>query len=696
MLAQAFAGWISALHEQAMSTCHRQVIVLSGDMQWCVQRVEQASAVSSGAAVLWVSAQLPAAMSPKKAHTQLGQEYDSIVFDAYQRVDADALGAISGTLRGGGLLWLLIPDYNDWNIIQSSRFHRRLWSLLQHQPGVYFIHQADPLPQLQLTTIPRKPEEDVVAPFRTSDQQRVVTEIESRALKLKQGSIVLISDRGRGKSSALGLAAGRLLQQGFNRIIVTAPRLTTSDPLFEQARRMCPDAKNERGLLQTSHGQLKFMAPDALLLEQPEADLLLVDEAAAIPLSLLETFLQRYPLIVFSTTVHGYEGTGRGFALKFNRILDAESPGWQQLSMDIPIRWASQDPVESWIDKLLCLDVELTEVPTQVHVESCSVELLDRDDLLKHGQELATLFALLVNAHYRTQSSDLVHLLDDDKVRIYTLNYQGNLLGAVLINEEGGYDQDLSSAIYRGMRRPTGNLLPQTLTFHAGCEQAATLSYARIMRIAIHPLLQNQGFGSYFLSKVIRQEQKYVDAIGSSFGATVELLRFWKRAGFELLRIGFTRDHVSGTHSAVMLMALNKQAEAVQHELRQKFRRYLPAWLNDPLADLPEDMKLTLVADQLADDTALTESDWQEIHSFASSHRGYEAVMWPLKKFFKHNAVLVEHLAVKDRQVIQARVIHNMSWSQTVSHVHASGVAEAVQRLRQAVKALLAEQSAAP
>jgi Predicted P-loop ATPase fused to an acetyltransferase len=55
---------------------------------------------------------------------------------------------------------------------------------------------------------------------------------------------------------------------------------------------------------------LSYIAPDSLLDEKLECDLLFVDEAAAIPVSILLQILKSYPRIVFASTMVGYEGNG--------------------------------------------------------------------------------------------------------------------------------------------------------------------------------------------------------------------------------------------------------------------------------------------------------------------------------------------------------------------------------------------------
>ena len=478
----------------------------------------------------------------------------------------------------------------------------------------------------------------------------------------------------------------------MKRIAVTAPRMSISEPVFRHARQICVSAELHHGQLRYKENKLIFIAPDALLDKVQQVDLLLVDEAASIPLPMLEGLLINYPSIVFATTVHGYEGTGRGFALKFDKVLDRLRPGWQLFNMNTPVRWAEDDPVEPWIDYILCLDAELADVAAIPVVEKkhCRIVLQDRDELVSDNNKLSSIFALLINAHYRTRPSDLLFMMDVPGVRVYTLEYHDYIVAAVLINEEGGFNTELSSRIYQGERRPGGHLLAQTLTFHAGCEAAATLKYSRIMRIAVHPELQRQGLGSLLLEQVVLSEKKQqIDAIGTSFGASIDLLKFWECSGFSMVRLGFTRDHASGTYSAVMLMPLTIVGSKVFHEVRSRFQRYLPAWIDEVYKNIPDDMLLYLNNTKQDDDLELTEADWKDVSSFAHSHRGYESCMWPLKKLVNYYPDVFSALSQFERVVIDARIVEKKNWLATVKITGALGKADAIRQLRHAIKSML-------
>jgi tRNA(Met) cytidine acetyltransferase len=691
-LIQQEEEWLNCLQQQISSQYQRAAIVLSGETLWEREKASKWLDILSYQTVLWVSDDIPEALPFNKARTQLGKEYNAIVFDASKSFETDSFGAISGTLQGGGMFFVLLPSISDWPDLKSSRFLQRALPILQQHKNVFFIQQNTTLPVIPKHRILQQIKNKITAPYRTLEQQQVVSAIKKNILGKNNNSMVLISDRGRGKSSALGFAIGELLQQGIENIIVTAPRLTTCEPIFRHAQQLLPDAKISQNELLWKAGKLKFIAPDTLLINKLQADFLLVDEAAAIPLPILEKLLQLYPVVIFATTVHGYEGTGRGFILKFNKVLDQLTPGWQSYNMEEPIRWAQDDPVECWIDKLLCMDVELAEVPDfdHINIPDCTVREVDRDELVKDDKKLSSLFALLVFAHYRTKPSDLKHLLDDKKVRLYTLGYKNMILAAALINQEGGFDTELSSEIYRGERRPQGHLLAQTLTFHAGCEYAATLNYSRIMRIAVHPQLQGNGLGRYFLNNIVNKErEKNVVAIGASFGSDIQLIRFWKAAGFEIVRVGFTRDHASGAHSAVMFKPFDSLGEDVFSNVRGKFVRYLPSWIKGPLSGLSENMLQLLFKEAVIDSNLLSDSDWKEVRSFSSSHRGYEACMWPVKKFVRRHEYLLDALSGIDKQIVVEKIKQDLSWADIAKHKKLRGKAEAIGLLRSAIAKML-------
>jgi tRNA(Met) cytidine acetyltransferase len=61
---------------------------------------------------LWIgttAADAGPVMPASRARTLLGGEWLDAVYDAHAGLDVDALAAVAGTLRGGGLLLLLVP-----------------------------------------------------------------------------------------------------------------------------------------------------------------------------------------------------------------------------------------------------------------------------------------------------------------------------------------------------------------------------------------------------------------------------------------------------------------------------------------------------------------------------------------------------------------------------------------------------------
>ena len=166
------------------------------------------------------------------------------------------------------------------------------------------------------------------------------------------------------------------------------------------------------------------MAPDALLASQETAAWLIVDEAASIPAPLLRQLVSRFPRTLLTTTVQGYEGTGRGFLLKFCASL----PRLQSFSLSAPIRWAAGCPLESAIRQLLIFNDEaFRDAPTgEVVLEAVNQSCWQSQPALPEA-----MYQLLSGAHYRTSPLDLRRMMDAPGQAFRCARASGAVAGAL-------------------------------------------------------------------------------------------------------------------------------------------------------------------------------------------------------------------------------------------------------------------------
>ncbi len=642
-------------------------------------------------------------MPAEKLHPRLGSELDALVFDAWTGFDPDSFGAATGMVRGGGVVLLLTPPLTEWPhyadpALQrfttwpfshkdiSNRFLQRLVRIISTTGTARQIHRGSQLPELPSPPPPTVFDSSGIC--RTPDQQLAVKAICHVVHGHRRRPLVLTADRGRGKSSALGIAAAQLLQQGLSRILVTAPGLEAAAVVFQQASRLLPKAENRQGALHWNNSQIRFVAPDALIQHPQKADLLLIDEAAAIPAPLLERLLKHYSRIVFSTTIHGYEGTGRGFSIRFRNTLNRLTPEWKALHLSRPIRWAENDPVEQFTFRTLLLNASpaADDAIKKASPENCKLVQLNRDQLLNSEPLLSELFGLLILAHYRTRPGDLRNLLDGPALSIYVLLHNGHPAATALVVQEGGLDEALANEVWLGRRRIHGHLMAQSLAVHAGFPEAARLRYARIMRLAVHPVAQRRGLGSRLVTEIIaRERDRGVDTIGTSFGATPELLDFWHRTAFHTVRLGLRKEASSGSHAAFMLHPVSTQGTELRQQLQSHLREQLPTLLTDPLCDLEPEITLRLLQNIPHSPATLTAQEWRDITSFAFGKRGYEVCMTSIRKLVI--SALAERdiatgLTSSDRELLILRVLQNHGWKALANRFTSKGKKQLITTLR--------------
>jgi tRNA(Met) cytidine acetyltransferase len=714
-----------ALRAEAVAANQRRALVLSGPADWTLASAR--AALSPGPSVngptaqgrtVWLSnRKLVGPHLPVTAGGRLlGSELDTLVYDAHGGLDLDGLGGALGALRGGGLLVLITPDLEAWPLLpdpllaapagasstaalRPNRTIRRLIRILGEAPGVTMIQAGQPLPlptpELR-DAAPRQP-----ADQGTPDQARAVEAILKVARGRARRPLVLSSDRGRGKSSALGLAAVQLLAGSPVQILVTAPRHAAVAPVFAHAGRLLPQARTAPGTMELDGASLRYLAPDHLAQTRPPADLLLVDEAAGIPAPLLETLLRHYPRIVFATTVHGYEGTGRGFEVRFRRTLDRLTPAWRALTLTTPIRWSELDPIEALAASALLLDATPAADADLAGATpaNCIFERLDRDALATDESRLRQLFGLLVLAHYQTRPADLRHLLDGPDLHLYTLAHGGQIVAVALGAIEGGLDPALGAAVFAGRRRPRGHLLPQTLSAHAGLDAATGLRYLRLIRIAVHPAAQGRGLGQALVAAVRTEAQALgCDLVGASFGATAALLRFWRHCGMPAAHLGTSRNAASGAQAAVVLAGLSPAGIALAELASHRLAERLPVLLAGPFQALEPDIALALIGSPAEPDPVglqvpvldLDLPVWRELLAFAHAARPFESVIAPLNTLVSMSlnhvgAILPEiHAWALLAAVLQHRGLHAVA-----GLIGLSGRADVIATLRAAARTLL-------
>lgn len=406
---------------------------------------------------------------------------------------------------------------------------------------------------------------------RTVDQAKaLLTFVDAIAEKTLRSTVTLTAARGRGKSAALGVAIAAAIAHGYSNIFITSPSPENLKTLFEFVfkgfdalkyldhvdytiiQSTNPDFNKAivRVNVHRQHRQtIQYIQPqDAYTLGQ--AELLVIDEAAAIPLPLVRKLIGPY-LVFMASTINGYEGTGRSLSLKLiqqlrdqSRVIpmvngsdtnpanrsagvssnngdNASSRGraLREITLSEPIRYAQGDSVEKWLNKLLCLDATLPSSKLNIqgcpHPSKCELLHVNRDTLFSFHpvseKFLHQMMALYVASHYKNSPNDLqlmsdapahqlfvlVPPIDDDSPRL------PEPLCVIQVALEGQISkQSVLNSFSRG-QRAGGDLIPWLVSQQFQDEEFAGLSGVRIVRIATNPEYVSMGYGSQALKCLI-------------------------------------------------------------------------------------------------------------------------------------------------------------------------------------------------
>ncbi|TKS73604.1 RNA cytidine acetyltransferase [Collichthys lucidus] len=545
---------------------------------------------------------------------------------------------------------------------------------------------------------------------RTMDQAKGVLKfIEAISEKTLRSTVALTAARGRGKSAALGLAVAGAVAFGYSNIFVTSPSPDNLHTMFEFIFKGFDSLQYQEHLdyeiiqslnpefnkavvrvnIFKEHRQtIQYIHPgDAVKLGQ--AELLVIDEAAAIPLPLVKKLLGPY-LVFMASTINGYEGTGRSLSLKLIQQLRQQSADSQQ-SISLSPRSRS----------------------SRVHPPTLSRYYVNRDTLFCYHKAseafLQRLMALYVASHYKNSPNDLQMLSDAPAHHLFCLlppvpptqNSLPEVLAVVQVCLEGEISrQSILNSLSRG-KKASGDLIPWTVSEQFQDPEFGGLSGARVVRIAVNPDYQGMGYGSralqllqmYYegkfptmdestlsnqnvitsvsseavslleevitprkelpplLLKLSERRAERLDYLGVSYGLTAQLLKFWKKAGYTPVYLRQTPNDLTGEHSCVMLKELNTEDAPEQSQwlsaFWKDFRRRFLSLLSYQFGNFHPSLALTILQDKKSK---------EEMSTLSSSELAALFSPYDLKRLELYSRSMVDYHLIMDLIPTVARV----------------------------------------
>jgi len=545
----------------------------------------------------------------------LGSTFDILIMDLTKDLKPNDLGRLIGIVRGGGLIVLLVPKWDEWDNFMTI-FKRNLtvpqfpnprhifikWvkrKLLEHDNiAIYdadnqkiiknfsllseYIESKKKIEYPAESLFPRSIYEQAL----TQDQVKVIKLLERLYEKPKKGRksvIIVTADRGRGKSCAVGIGAVGLILllskiKPRVRVLVTAPSPSNVQSLMMLAKQTL----DKHGLKYREYckeGYTIELRGDRFSIEYWEpiniprlrGDIVIVDEAAGISVPMLYRIWEAYDRLVFSTTIHGYEGAGRGFSVRFmSKVKSDPKTVLYQYEMTEPIRYSDKDPIERWQFDTLLLDAEPADLEQNdlKYIEKKQFEYIAYDPGYlfspKGENELRQLFGIYVLAHYRNEPDDLGMIADAPHHIVRAVKLPtGKIVCALQIAIEGPIERERAIELLKGGKIP-GNIIPDRFLKHQRLIEFADTRGWRIVRIATHPEVQGKGIGTWALTQVLKEaRERGLDWVGAGFGVNEQLLRFWVKSGFYTVHISPDRNPVSGEYTVLVIHPLSDKVKEI-------------------------------------------------------------------------------------------------------------------------------------
>ena len=651
----------------------------------------------------------------------LGQTYDDLIIDFTEGFHPNDLGILAETVREGGIIIALSPPLDEWNNLKGRwhedlisepytvediepRFYRRFIKKTLGAEGIIIFdadrrklikgyHFEKKFESREKILIPEEKKEIKRKLYKlcaTQDQVRVLELFENFFEKNREKkAVVITANRGRGKTAVLGIVTPHIISKLERilkrpvRILLVAPNPQSVQVYFEFLKKalvrqgMKNFTEKKSGdlvtVINSRFARVEYAVPARAMVEGEYSDVVIIDEAAGVDVPVLFKIVDKVRYVVFSSTIHGYEGTGRGFTIRFLKKLESdERTEVEKIELKEPIRYGSGDPIEEWLYDVLLLsaqpaDLDLNDVE-KVKNGELEFEEIDKDQLIENDNLLREFFGIYVLAHYRNRPSDLVILLDMPNHIPLRVKANDKTVCALHIAIEGGMDEETIRKLSDGYK-PKGQIIPDLILKHYWDYEFPELKGVRIVRIATHPSLMDMGIGSYALRMLVEwAARRDMDWAGSGFGVSPELLRFWTRNGFVPVHITPQRNEVSGEYTVIVLKAFKMHVESKIEIINSEFVRRVIEYLGDELKDIEIETATGLLNSLKRDVNVLqpeyTRVEKRRMKKYFQGHSLFEYISdisRPLVRYY-YTKTSKANLEEDEEKVLVAKCLMMRSW----------------------------------
>ncbi|SCP03838.1 histone acetyltransferase, putative [Plasmodium ovale] len=557
---------------------------------------------------------------------------------------------------------------------------------------------------------------------------KILRNDEEKKKNIKEILFNLLANRGRGKSATLGLLLSLSIYFNYSNIIVCSGNNDGVQTVYEFLNKgldilgykefkdyemIYELGKIKEIIIFKNIKYLKQRIRHFNIIEEDilNCELMIIDEAACIPIHILKDKIKG-EITILSTTLNGYEGTGKTFTFKLVKQLKKKfithlsfedfkkmkylyfDKAFIDINLNSPIRYSYNDKVETWLNNFLCLNCNETSPlkDSLCSPSKCQLYFVNKNIFKNYNKTsenlLKKIMTLFITSHYKNTPNDLIMILDSqqhhlfifingnmdtnnlspddlDKIDIYGVlhcaidgiihpNRTKRLVKLddivrmtanskeVDTNREKGTNEEVGTNGEEGTNGEVGtkgsarlevsnhlgndfegNLIPYIISDHF---QFYFYNYIgiRIVRISIHPSMQNLNYGSEFLRKVfdyyslynsrdnqgkeeirgdfaggdaengihsdggtcngrgsvdsradavlyrcigrgayLDQKLKKIDYLGTCFGLTKGLLIFWQKNKFIPVFLKQQKNDITGEYSILMLKCINDELKDV-------------------------------------------------------------------------------------------------------------------------------------